>query len=200
MATVLIFGRPPPLKPYTHPVSATARALAAPAPRRRIEHHRRVHRTDRELKARRALRKVDAGAGRHRTNVQLGAAACHDLALPPPFRLEHTRTATPPGQAIVERVLTLHEPPDPPTIRTRPSHRTVPLRRCERHRRQRRQRARAAEQQRTGANVGECYPPVKRKTLPSQELNPSSGQRWMLRMRSPWARLPRVASPETTLP
>src|SRR6184192_115480 len=95
IATVLIFGRPPPLKPYTHPVSATARALAAPAPRRRIEHHRRVHRTDRELKARRALRKVDAGAGRHRTNVQLGAAACHDLALPPPFRLEHTRTATP---------------------------------------------------------------------------------------------------------
>src|SRR5437763_7402277 len=119
MATVLMLGSPPPLKPYTHPVSATARALAAPAPRRRIEHHRRVHRTDRELKARRALRKVDAGAGRHRTNVQLGAAACHDPALPPPFRLEHTRTATPPGQAIVERVLTLHEPPDPPTIRTR---------------------------------------------------------------------------------
>src|SRR5437899_7732718 len=100
MATVLMLGRPPPLKLYRHPVSARARALAAPAPRRRIEHHRRVHRTDRELKTRRVLRKVDAGVGRHRTNVQLGAAACHDLALPPPLRLEHTRAA--PGQARSE--------------------------------------------------------------------------------------------------
>src|SRR5205823_14109910 len=122
MATVLMLGSPPPLKPYKQPVSASARALVAPAPRRRIERHRRVHRTDRELKARRALRKVDAGAGRHRTNVQLGAAACHDLALPPPFRIEHTRTATPPGLALLERVLTLHAPPDPPTLRTRHHH------------------------------------------------------------------------------
>src|SRR5438094_1348931 len=118
MATVLMLGRPPPLKPYRHPVSARARALAAPAPRRRIEHHRRVHRTDRELKTRRALRKVDAGAGRHRTNVQLGAATRDHLALPPPLRLQHARPA--PRQAIVERVLTLHEPPDPHTIRAGP--------------------------------------------------------------------------------
>src|SRR5213082_4015138 len=110
MATVLMLGSPPPLKPYTHPVSATARALAAPAPRRRIEHHRRVHRTDRELKTRRALRKVDAGADRHRMNVQLGTAACHDLALPP-LRFEHARSV--PRQEVIERVLTLHEPPDP---------------------------------------------------------------------------------------
>src|SRR2546430_11742385 len=101
IATVLMLGRPPPLKPYRHPVSARARALAAPAPRRRIEHHRRVHRTDRELKTRRALRKVDAGAGRHRTNVQLGAAARDHLALPPPLRLQHARPA--PRQAIIER-------------------------------------------------------------------------------------------------
>src|SRR5437016_2986001 len=118
MATVLMLGRPPPLKLYRQPVSANARALVAPAPRRRIEHHRRVHRTDRELKTRRALRKVDAGAGRHRTNVQLGAAARDHLALPPPLRLQHARPA--PRQAIIERVLTLHEPPDPHTIRAGP--------------------------------------------------------------------------------
>src|SRR5947209_6052350 len=114
MATVLMLGRPPPLKLYRQPVSANARALVAPAPRRRIERHRRVHRTDRELKTRRALREVDAGAGRHRTNVQLGAAACHHLALLPPLGLEQAGAAL--RLAIVERVLTLHEPPDPPTI------------------------------------------------------------------------------------
>src|SRR2546421_8939437 len=119
MATVLMLGRPPPLKPYRHPASARASALAAPAPRRRIEHHRRVHRTDRDLKTRRALPKIDAGARRHRTNIQLGAAARDHPALPPPLRLQHARPA--PRQAIVERVLTLHEPPDPHTIRTRPS-------------------------------------------------------------------------------
>ncbi|PYP57690.1 MAG: hypothetical protein DMD44_09640 [Gemmatimonadetes bacterium] len=31
-------------------------------------------------------------------------------------------------------------------------------------------------------------------------VKPDNGQRWMLRMRSPCATLPRIASPETTLP
>src|SRR5207237_848314 len=46
MATVLMLGRPPPLKPYRHPASARASELAAPAPPRRIEHHRHLHPTD----------------------------------------------------------------------------------------------------------------------------------------------------------
>src|SRR5207248_7493493 len=36
-------------------------------------------------------------------------------------------------------------------------------------------RARAAGQERTGGNVGECYPRVKRKMLRSQELNLKRG-------------------------
>src|SRR5437764_15057729 len=84
MATVLMLGRPPPLKPYRHPASARASALAAPAPRRRIEHHRRVHRTDRHLKTHRALPKTHPGARPHPTNIQLGAEARDPPALPPP--------------------------------------------------------------------------------------------------------------------
>src|SRR6266849_3978555 len=117
MATVLMLGKPPPANPYRHPVSARGSALPTPTPSRRIDHRGRIHRTHRELKTRRTLRKVDAGSGRHRATVQLGAAARHDLALAPPLRLKPPRPAR--RHAIVERVLALREAPDPHT-RVRP--------------------------------------------------------------------------------
>src|SRR5437667_1212535 len=55
----------------------------------------------------------------------------------------------------------------------------VPIRRGQWLREQRRGRARAAGQERTGGNVGECYPRVKRKMLRSQELNLKRGV-WMM--------------------
>src|SRR5260370_8046205 len=113
MATVLMLGKPPPANPYRHPVSARGSALPTPTPSRRIEHRGRIHRTHRELKTRRTLRKVDAGSGQHPATVQLGAAARHDLALAPPLRLEPPRPAR--RHSLFERVLTLLQSPHPPT-------------------------------------------------------------------------------------
>src|SRR5947208_1600763 len=271
MATVLMFGSPPPVKPYRHPLSAMASALPAPAPNRRIEHRGRIDQDHRKLKTSPLLRKIHAGACRHPLRVEFGAAARQHLALSPPLRLEHARAAA--RLAVVERVPVRCEPPDPdarigppgppsPTsenqgvrrgrphdtdcrpqhphrrdqrtevllrirpdrgiaddgrgaraesqrphvvepqrIRRRdarltapapallvvlilppesdrgvarrqrgptPSDARVSIHRGQRLRHQRRGRARAAGQQRTGGNVGECYPPVKRKTLRSQ--------------------------------
>src|SRR6266508_2886976 len=89
MATVLMFGRPPPAKPYRQPLSVRASVLTAPAPNRRIEHRGRVHRDHRKLKPSPLLRKIHAGARRQPLSVEFGAAARQHLALSPPLRLEH---------------------------------------------------------------------------------------------------------------
>src|SRR2546422_9550491 len=111
MATVLMFGRPPPANPYRQPLSATARALAAPAPNRRIEHRRRVHRDHRKLKPSPLLRKIHAGARRHSQGVEFSATARQHFALSPPLRFQHARASA--RLAVVERVAVLREPPDP---------------------------------------------------------------------------------------
>src|SRR2546425_836320 len=193
MATVLMFGRPPPAKPYRQPRSARASALTAPAPNRRVEHRGRVHRDHRKLKPSPFPRKIHAGARRQPLRVEFGAAARQHLALSPPLRLEHARAAA--RLAVVERVPVRREPPDPdarigpphPPPPPPPRNQGGPARRPprtqgppppppprgQRLRHQRRGLARAAGQQRTGGNVGECYPRVKRKMLRSQELNPA---------------------------
>src|SRR5712691_11690150 len=111
MATVLMFGRPPPANPYRQPLSATASALTAPAPNRRIEHRGRVHRDHRKLKPSPLLRKIHASARRHSLSIEFGAAARQHLALSPPLRLEHPRAAA--RLAVVQRVTVLCEPPEP---------------------------------------------------------------------------------------
>src|SRR5690349_7674210 len=111
MATVLMFGRPPPANPYRQPLSARANALTAPAPNRRIEHRGRVHRDHRKLKPSPLPRKIHAGTRRQPLRVEFGAAARRHLALSPPLRFEHARAAA--GLAVVERVTILHEAPDP---------------------------------------------------------------------------------------
>src|SRR6266850_3365396 len=111
MATVLMFGRPPPAKPYRQPLSVRASALKAPAPNRRIEHRGCVHRDHRKLKPGPLLRKIHAGARRHPLSVEFSAAARQHLALSPPLRLEHAHAAA--RLAVVERVTVLREPPDP---------------------------------------------------------------------------------------
>src|SRR5437773_8571176 len=110
-ATVLMFGSPPPVKPYRHPLSAMASALPAPAPNRRIEHRGRIDQDHRKLKTSPLLRKIHAGARRHPLRVEFGAAARQHLALSPPLRLEHARAAA--RLAVVERVPVRREPPDP---------------------------------------------------------------------------------------
>src|SRR5438876_4110398 len=110
-ATVLMFGSPPPVKPYRHPLSAMASALTAPAPNRRIEHRGRIDQDHRKLKTSPLLRKIHAGARRHPLRVEFGAAARQHLALSPPLRLEHARAAA--RLAVVERVPVRCEPPDP---------------------------------------------------------------------------------------
>src|SRR6266576_2190148 len=110
MATVLMLGRPPPAKPYRHPLSATASALTAPAPNRRIEHRGRIDRHHRKLKTGPLLGKIHAGARRPPLRIEFSAAARQHSALSPPLRLEHRRTA--PRVAVVERVAVLHKPPD----------------------------------------------------------------------------------------
>src|SRR2546428_13062595 len=84
MATVLIFGRPPPAKPYRQPLSARASALAAPAPNRRIEHPGRVHRDHRKPKPTPPPRKIHAGARPPPLRPEFGPAARPPPALPPP--------------------------------------------------------------------------------------------------------------------
>src|SRR5260370_2823493 len=96
MATVLMLGKPPPANPYRHPVSASGSALPTPTPSRRIEHRGRIHRTHRELKARRPLRKGDAGSGRHRAPARLAAPARHPLSLAPPPPPHHPPPPPPP--------------------------------------------------------------------------------------------------------
>src|SRR3989441_9192464 len=111
MATVLMFGRPPPAKPYRQPLSARASALTAPAPNHRIEHRSRVRRDHRKLKPSPLPRKIHAGARRQPLRVEFGAAARQHLALSPPLRLQHLRAAA--RLAVVERVPVRREPPDP---------------------------------------------------------------------------------------
>src|SRR5207249_2903317 len=273
IATVLMLGRPPPAKPYRQPPSATASALTAPAPNRRIEHRGRIDQDHRKLKPSPLLRKIHAGARRHPLSVEFRAAARQHFALSPPLRLEDPRAAA--RLPVVERVTVLREPPDqdarirtpaaedagfrrgrphdperrpqhphrrdqraevllrvgpegrigddggraraqsqrpdvieaqrirrcdarlptapPPLLvvlilppepdrgvarrkrRPTPGNGRVPVHRGQRLRHQRRRRARTAGQQRTGANVEECYPRVKRKMLRSQDLNLTQG-------------------------
>src|SRR5256885_480621 len=161
IATVLMLGRPPPAKPYRHPPSPTASALTAPAPNRRIEHRGRIDQDHRKLKTGSLLGKIHAGARRHPPGVEFGAAARQHITLSPPLRLEHARAAA--RVAEVERVPVLHESPDADARIG-----GVAIRGGQRLWHQRCRRAREAGQQRTGGNVGECYPPVKRKTLRSQ--------------------------------
>src|SRR5438445_8679353 len=110
MATVLMSGRPPPLKLYRQPASARAATLRPTAPQRRRENGRRVHRNHREFKASRGLREIDAGLGRLRADGELRAAARHDLPLAPPLGLERARRTV--AGDIVERVRIPYEPPD----------------------------------------------------------------------------------------
>src|SRR5881397_4043553 len=124
MATVLMFGSPPPAKPYRHPLSARASVLTAPAPNRRIEHRRRVHHDHRKLKTSPLLREIHAGARRHPLGVEFGAAARQHLPLSPPLRLEDARAAT--RLPIIERVAVLREPPDADTRVRAPSSAPAP--------------------------------------------------------------------------
>src|SRR5436309_1624466 len=110
MATVLMFGSPPPVKPYRHPLSATASALPAPAPNRRIEHRGRIDQDHRKLKPSTLLRKIHAGTRRHPPSVEFRAAARQHVALSPPLRLEDARAAA--RLPVVERVTVLREPPE----------------------------------------------------------------------------------------
>ena len=57
MATVLMFGRPPPANPYQQPASTTLAALAATAPDRRRDRRRRIHPATVSSKRARHLRK-----------------------------------------------------------------------------------------------------------------------------------------------
>src|ERR1041384_435111 len=113
MATVLMFGSPPPAKPYRQPLSAMASVLTAPAPNRRIEHRRRVHHDHRKLKTSPLLREVHAGVRRHPLGVEFRPAARQHLPLSPPLRLEDARAAM--RLAIIERVAVLREPPNADT-------------------------------------------------------------------------------------
>src|SRR2546428_2933050 len=94
MATVLMSGRPPPLKLYRQAASASVAMLAPTAPQRGREHDRRVHPNHREFKASRGLREIDAGLGRLRADGELRAAARHDLPLAPPLGLERSEEHT----------------------------------------------------------------------------------------------------------
>src|SRR6266511_2724408 len=111
MSTVLMLGRSPPAKPYRQPLSATASALTAPAPNRRIEQRGRIDQDHRKLKPSPLLRKIHAGARRHPLGVEFGAAVRRHLALSPPLRLERVHAAA--RLTVVERVTVLREPPDP---------------------------------------------------------------------------------------
>src|SRR2546429_502061 len=110
MATVLMLGRPPPAKPYRQPLSATASALTAPAPNRRIEPRGCIDRHHRKLKPCPLLGKIHAGTRRPPLRIEFSAAARQHSALSPPLRLEHPRAAA--RVAVVERVPVLREPPD----------------------------------------------------------------------------------------
>src|SRR2546430_1301002 len=177
IATVLMLGRPPPAKPYRQPPSATASALTpfrlrvraqyvtqarrvgtglpAPAPNRRIQHRGRIDQD-------------------HRTGDD-GGATRPESPRPPviePQRIRRRKARlTAPAPALLV-VLILPPESDRGVARRQrgptPGNGGVPIHRGQRLRHQRRGLARAAGQQRTGANVGECYPRVKRKTLRSQ--------------------------------
>src|SRR5690349_17313371 len=109
MATVLMFGRPPPAKPYRHPASASVSALAATAPDRGIERRRRVHRHDRKLKTSATLREIDTGADRHAATIQLSRAAGQRLPRLQPLGLKHAAAAV--RHHVVQRVRALDEAP-----------------------------------------------------------------------------------------
>src|SRR5712691_12415873 len=63
IATVLTLGSPPPEKRYRQATSPSVAALAAATQQCRRNDHRRIHPHHGELKARRALREIDARAG-----------------------------------------------------------------------------------------------------------------------------------------
>src|SRR5437867_3604817 len=182
MATVLMFGSPPPVKPYRHPLSAMASALPAPAPNRRIEHRGRIDQDHRKLKTSPLLRKIHAGACRHPLRIRPERGIADDgrgaraesqrphVVEPQRIRRRDARLTAPAPALLV--VLILPPESDRGVARRQrgptPSDARVSIHRGQRLRHQRRGLARAAGQQRTGGNVGECYPPVKQNTLRSQ--------------------------------
>src|SRR5437762_14353061 len=68
MATVLMLGRPPPLKPYRQPTSPRSAKLATAAPQRRVDDHRGVHRDHRKLKA----SQIGRASCRERVEITVG--------------------------------------------------------------------------------------------------------------------------------
>src|SRR5439155_27363891 len=102
IATVRTLGSPPPLKWYKHPAATKARALATTAPERRRKLRHGVHRHDPKLKARRSLRKVDAGGAGQRARVEPRGARRHHLACPPPLRRQHAVASH--REHVLERV------------------------------------------------------------------------------------------------
>src|SRR5882762_3603747 len=84
IATVLTLGRPPPVNRYRQATRPSVAALAATAPQRRRNDHRRIDRHHGEFKTRGTLREIDAGAGGPRRGVvDRSAARYHFPALPP---------------------------------------------------------------------------------------------------------------------
>src|SRR6266576_3069030 len=111
IATVLTLGSVPPANLYGHPASPRLDALMRTAPNSRRNDGRGINHTNRELKSRRPLRKVDARTRGPLCRVELGAAPRYDFAPPPPFGLQHRLATRAVGHDIVERILGLSKPP-----------------------------------------------------------------------------------------
>src|SRR2546422_2127031 len=89
IATVLTLGSPPPEKWYRQAATPSVAALTAAAPQSRRNDHRRIHCHHGELKTRRALREIDAGAGGPRFRIVDRSAARHHFPALPPLGLQH---------------------------------------------------------------------------------------------------------------